>query len=109
MTSGKGASQADVAATPPRAAAQPHQQVSPPGEDQSAAANDIATPTLLAALQQSNAQLLANMRNFQNVVTTLQTEISTLRTETEEDMNKMRQAAMEAAQQVMAAQSNGPK
>ncbi|CAK0818672.1 unnamed protein product, partial [Prorocentrum cordatum] len=83
--------------------------VSPPGEAQSAAANDIAMPTLLAALQQSNAQLLANMRNFQTAVTTLQTEISTLRTEKEEDMNKMRQAAVDAAQQVMAAQSNGPK
>eukprot|EP00959_Pyramimonas_sp_CCMP1952_P391473 8203748-Pyramimonas_sp.AAC.1 len=38
MASGKGARQADVAATPPRAAARPHQQVTPPGEAQSAAA-----------------------------------------------------------------------
>eukprot|EP00959_Pyramimonas_sp_CCMP1952_P201257 4208751-Pyramimonas_sp.AAC.1 len=109
VAAGKGACQADVAATPPRVAAQPPQQVAPPGEAQSAAASDIAMPTLLAALQQSNAQLLANMRIFQTAVTSLQTEISALRTEKEEDMNKMRQAAVETAQQAMAAQANGPK
>ncbi|CAK0869813.1 unnamed protein product [Prorocentrum cordatum] len=58
-----------------------YEQVQPPGEATSAASNDISVPATLAALQQSNAQLLANMENFQTIVTTLQTEISTLRLE----------------------------
>ncbi|CAK0809978.1 unnamed protein product, partial [Prorocentrum cordatum] len=69
------------------------------------AANEVSMPALLAAIQQSNAQMLHNMSSFQQTVATLQTEIANIRTEEKSDMETITAAAIDAAKTAVAMQT----
>eukprot|EP00959_Pyramimonas_sp_CCMP1952_P121266 2535714-Pyramimonas_sp.AAC.1 len=59
-------------------------------------------PALLAAIQQSNAQMLHHMSSFQHTVAALQNEIANIRTEKKSDLETIAAAAIDAAKQAVA-------
>jgi hypothetical protein len=67
--------------------------------------NEVSMPALLAAIHQSNAQMLHNMSSFKQTVATLQTEIANIRTEKKSDMETITAAAIDAAKTAVAMQT----